>query len=72
MLQPPLTDQSDMPFGKYKGTVMEKVPAPYLLWLWDNGLRFKEGVDPVAQYIANNWNAITGEVPDYIAKNPPQ
>ena len=28
-----LTDESLMPFGKYKGTKMANVPASYLLWL---------------------------------------
>ena len=28
-----LTDQSLMPFGKFKGTKMANVPADYLLWL---------------------------------------
>lgn len=28
-----LTDEDLMPFGKFKGTPMEKVPANYLLWL---------------------------------------
>ena len=30
-----LTDQSQMPFGKFEGYLMEKVPADYLLYLWD-------------------------------------
>lgn len=30
-----------MPFGKYKGTEMQKVPASYLLWL-------KSKIDPSA------------------------
>ena len=28
-----LTDESLMPFGKYKGEKMANVPAAYLLWL---------------------------------------
>jgi hypothetical protein len=31
-----LDDQSQMPFGKFSGHVMEKVPAEYLLWIWDD------------------------------------
>lgn len=29
-----LTDTDPMPFGKYKGTPMQDVPASYLHWLW--------------------------------------
>lgn len=25
-----------MPFGKYKGTPVEDLPADYLTWLWEN------------------------------------
>jgi uncharacterized protein (DUF3820 family) len=28
-----------MPFGKYKGQNMEDIPARYLLWLYEDGLR---------------------------------
>lgn len=28
-----LTDDSKMPFGKFSGCRMDKVPAKYLLWL---------------------------------------
>lgn len=28
------TDQTLMPFGKYKGTPLVAVPADYLLWLY--------------------------------------
>ncbi len=30
-----LTDQDLMPFGRHEGESMDKVPADYLLWLWD-------------------------------------
>jgi hypothetical protein len=30
-----LTDKDLMPFGKYRGKTMEKVPAGYLLWMAD-------------------------------------
>jgi hypothetical protein len=30
-----LTDKDLMPFGKYQGRTMEKVPAGYLLWMAD-------------------------------------
>ena len=31
--QPSLTDLDPMPFGKYKGTLMQDVSASYLAWL---------------------------------------
>ena len=31
-----LTDESAMPFGKFKGCKMANVPASYLLWLYNN------------------------------------
>lgn len=30
-----LTDNSEMPFGKFKGQEMEDVPAAYLLFIWE-------------------------------------
>lgn len=32
-----LTDESLMPWGKWKGTKMANVPADYLLWLHKEG-----------------------------------
>lgn len=31
-----LSDESPMPFGRYKGDKMVNVPASYLMWLYDN------------------------------------
>ena len=31
-----LKDDSPMPFGKHKGTLMANVPADYLIWLYEN------------------------------------
>lgn len=52
-----LTDESKMPFGKYKDKRMIDVPAPYLLWL------FNEGCDHegVRQYIHNNLQVLKAE-----------
>lgn len=30
------TDETEMPFGKYKGQKLANVPASYLLWYYDN------------------------------------
>lgn len=61
----PLADTDPMPFGKYKGEPMEKVPARYLHWLWTNG---KEQDDncPVADYIRRNKSALETEYKDAI------
>lgn len=50
----PMTDESLMPFGKYKGKKMAEIPDYYLLYMWDNfNLR-----DPLRQYIAENLEVI--------------
>ncbi len=59
-----LQDNDPMPFGKYKGDPMEKVPASYLHWLWTNG-KSKES-DPVADYIRRNLSALAQEYKDGI------
>lgn len=57
---PVLADLDPMPFGKYKGTPMQDVPATYLLWLKNEGCN-----NPyVANYIHNNWEAIESELPE--------
>lgn len=57
-----MSDQDIMPFGKYKGEKMENVPASYLLWLRDQGVR-----DPgVRSYIEENETVLLSECPDYI------
>ena len=45
-----LTDESLMPYGDYKGEIMETLPAEYLLWLWDND----KCSAPVRLYIKDN------------------
>lgn len=49
-----LTDDSPMPYGKYKDEKMEDVPAWYLLWLHDNDRASKS----VEEYIQNNWDVL--------------
>lgn len=53
-----------MPFGKYKGTPMQDVPASYLHWLWTNGVKSENS--PVANYIRNNIVSLQQEHPDGI------
>jgi uncharacterized protein (DUF3820 family) len=57
-----MTDQDLMPFGKYKGEKMEKVPASYLLWLRDQGCSHSG----VRKYIEDNETVLVSECPDYI------
>lgn len=60
-----LTDESEMPFGKYKGERMRDVPPDYLHWLWVNGLREKTDFG-VGEYIKDNINVLSEEHSDGI------
>lgn len=53
-----LTDDSLMPYGKYKGTKMANVPASYLMWLYDND----KCDEPVKQYIEDNMDVLQIEI----------
>lgn len=53
-----MTDQSLMPFGKYKGEKLANVPADYLLWLLETGKLFPD----LKQYIESNRDALDAEV----------
>jgi len=62
LTQQNLTDLSPMPFGKYKGTPMQDVPASYLHFLWTKGcddLRIRK-------YIETSLTALSDENPDLI------
>lgn len=52
-----LTDNSLMPFGKFKGKTMINVPAKYLLWLYNEGCS-DEGVK---NYIISNLEILKKE-----------
>ncbi len=60
-----LTDQSPMPFGKYKGRKMEDVPADYFHYLWTHGLD-RDFSSPVHRYIRENMDALMKDHPDGI------
>jgi hypothetical protein len=68
------TDQSLMHFGKFKGEPMEKVPARYLLWLWNEGMVDEVNIHPetprqcLALYIAENLTALQMEDKDTLVK----
>lgn len=53
-----LTDESLMPWGKYKGDKMENVPASYLLWCYESGKCSKD----VKDYIKDNIDVLNSEV----------
>ncbi len=53
-----------MPFGKYKGTLMQDVPADYLHYLWTNGMKEKTKTDSVADYIQRSLSALKQEDKD--------
>ena len=46
---------------------MEDVPADYLLYLWNEGVRHPG----VRQYIIDSFSALEKECPDVIVKNRP-
>lgn len=53
-----MTDESMMPFGKYKGEKMANIPPDYLIWLYDNGKCYGE----VRKYIADNLDVLKSEI----------
>ena len=53
-----LTDESPMPYGKYKGRPMEDVPADYLIWLVDNQRASPE----VGAYVEENMDVLQKEI----------
>jgi len=52
-----LTDDSEMPFGKYEGWLMKDVPAKYLLWISDKG----KTTAPVQAYINEHFEQLDDE-----------
>lgn len=53
-----LTDESLMPYGKYKGCKMANVPAQYLLFCYENG---KCSLD-VSKYVQDNYDILNEEI----------
>lgn len=60
-----LDDLDLMPFGKFKGTPMQDVPANYLFWLWTTG-KENDSRCPVADYIRHNLEVLEKDYPDGI------
>ena len=61
-----MTDKDPMPFGKYKGVPISKVPDDYMFWLWTKGNLEKDTTSPVACYIRENISAYEKDYPDGI------
>jgi hypothetical protein len=57
-----LTDRDAMPFGKYRGQPMERVPASYLDWL--HGQDWIREWPDVVDYIERNRDVIDSELGD--------
>ena len=53
-----LTDESPMPYGKYKGRPMEDVPADYLIWLVDK----RRASPEVMSYVEENREVLNKEI----------
>ena len=69
-----MSDEDEITFGKYNGTPIGKVPASYLLWLWDNGMwreTLSNRSDPVRFYIMKHFHALETECPDRIIEHTP-
>lgn len=58
-----LQDTDSMPFGKHKGELMQDVPAAYLHYLWQSGMK-DDHTGNVADYIRRNLSALKQEHPD--------
>lgn len=73
----PADDDSIMHFGKHKGRPLHKVPASYLLWLWDNheGYWQKDSGSVedmmLKRYLEDNLSAIEMDAPDVIVVHRP-
>ena len=63
-----LTDESFMPFGRYKGTKLANVPAEYLLWLHGNGISPQH--QNLKDYIEDNMDVLKQEIGKVKARYP--
>ena len=53
-----ITDDSIMPWGKYKGEKMANVPASYLMWCYNNN----KCSPSVKEYIQDNLDVFKEEI----------
>jgi uncharacterized protein (DUF3820 family) len=52
------TDESIMPYGKYKGRKMANIPGDYLIWLFENN----KCCYHVSKYIQDNMEVLKSEI----------
>jgi len=52
------TDNTPMPFGKYKGQALANVPAEYLMYLYDNN----KVIGHLKNYIEDNKDVLAIEL----------
>jgi hypothetical protein len=78
-----LNDQSRMPFGIHKDKRMERVPASYLLWLWEGETNenpfwsadrasMREDRAAVYDYIVENFSSLETEAKDFVVSHFPK
>jgi len=60
-----LTDKDPMPYGKYKGQPMGKVPGSYLIWLSEND----KCIPQIKEYVLNNMETLKSEAMKERAQN---
>jgi uncharacterized protein (DUF3820 family) len=53
-----MTDESLIPFGKYKDEKMANVPASYLIWMYESGKCY----GAIKQYIIDNLEVLKEEI----------
>lgn len=59
-----ITDNSLMPYGKYKGKKMANLPASYLLWMYRKDKLFKA----LEVYVEENMDALEKEEKEELSK----
>ncbi len=60
-----LNNLDPMPFGKFKGKPLQDVPASYLWWLWNEGVKHNPE-HLLHHYIKKSIKALKEEYPDGI------
>lgn len=67
-------EKMNIQFGKHKGKSVDDVPADYLLWLWNQGLKEELGKtghrSELAAYIMENLENLQMDAPDVIVSQP--
>lgn len=61
-----MTDESIMPYGKYKGKKMANVPASYLMWMHREGKLFQS----IQEYVTENLDVLEKQEKEEIENRP--